>query len=72
MNTETQETKSKGGGRPKNPVPPTTAAEVRVLMAQELTKSTPDRFKDSRFNATAGRLRNRRGEGSGHCRNREC
>lgn len=45
MNTETQETKSKGGGRPKNPVPPTTAAEVRVLMAQELTKSTPDRFK---------------------------
>jgi hypothetical protein len=39
-----QESKSKGG-RPRLASPPTTSAEVRVLMAQELVKSAPDRFK---------------------------
>jgi hypothetical protein len=39
---KTQESKSKGG-RPKNPPPPTTAAEVRSLMATEVVRAAPDK-----------------------------
>lgn len=45
MSTELEEKVKSKGGRPRNAAPPTTSAEVKALMAQELVKSTPDRFK---------------------------
>jgi hypothetical protein len=42
MNTETV-TPKHPGGRPKNAPPPTTSAEVRAMMAEQVVKASPDK-----------------------------